>query len=74
MHFGVLKRNCHQRTFEFHTLLSRSKEIKYPLQWWGKYEAMFPIVDFLACQIVVIIDSQIEVIERFKKKEPYSQT
>jgi hypothetical protein len=25
------------------------KNIKCPLQWWGKHETMFPIVGFLAC-------------------------
>jgi len=40
------------------------KEIKCPFQWWGKDEAMFPIVCFLACQILGIVGSQIEI-ERF---------
>ncbi len=35
-------------------------DIKCFLQWWGKYEAMFPRIDFLACQILNIIRSQIE--------------
>jgi hypothetical protein len=34
------------------------KDIKCPLQWWGKNEAMFPIVGFLACQILGIVGSQ----------------
>jgi hypothetical protein len=38
-----------------------SKEIKYPLQWWAKHEAMFPIIVFLACQILGIVKSQIEI-------------
>ncbi len=25
------------------------KDIKYPLQWWGKHEVMFPIIDFVVC-------------------------
>jgi hypothetical protein len=36
------------------------KDIKCPLQWWAKHEAMFPIVGFWACQILGIIGSQIE--------------
>jgi hypothetical protein len=40
------------------------KEIKSPFQWWGKDEAMFPIVCFLAYQILGIVGSQIEI-ERF---------
>jgi hypothetical protein len=40
------------------------KEIKYPFQWWGKHDAMFAIVGFLACQILRIVGSQIEI-ERF---------
>ncbi len=36
------------------------KDIKCFLQWWHKHEAMFPIVGFLAPQILGIIGSQIE--------------
>ncbi len=36
------------------------KGIKCPLQWWGKHEAMFPIVGSLAHQILGIVASQIE--------------
>jgi hypothetical protein len=36
-----------------------SKEIKCLLQWWTKYETMFPTV-FLAHQILRIVGSQIE--------------
>jgi hypothetical protein len=36
------------------------KDIKCPLQWWAKHEAMFAIVGFLACQILGIVGSQIE--------------
>jgi hypothetical protein len=35
-------------------------EIPCPLQWWEKHEVMFPIVGFLAWQILRIIGSQIE--------------
>jgi hypothetical protein len=28
------------------------KDIKCPHQWWGKHEAMFPAVGFLASQIL----------------------
>jgi hypothetical protein len=37
------------------------KDIKCPLQWWGKHETMFPTIGFLACQILGIIGSQIEI-------------
>jgi len=37
------------------------KNIKCPFQWWGKHEAMFPTVGFLACQILSIVGSQIEI-------------
>jgi hypothetical protein len=36
------------------------KDIKCHFQWWGKHEAMFPIVGFLVHQILGIIGSQIE--------------
>jgi hypothetical protein len=36
------------------------KDIKCPLQWWGKHKAMFPTIDFLACQILGIVGSQIK--------------
>jgi hypothetical protein len=36
------------------------KKIKCPLQWWEKHEIMFPIIGFLACQILRIVSSQIE--------------
>ncbi len=36
------------------------KEIKCPLQRWQKHESMFPIVGFLAQQILRIVGSQIE--------------
>jgi len=38
-----------------------SKEIKCFLQRWAKYEAMFPIVGFLAWQILRLVESQIEI-------------
>jgi len=38
-----------------------SKEIKCFLQWWAKYESMFPIVGFLAWQILRLVESQIEI-------------
>jgi hypothetical protein len=37
------------------------KEIKCPLQWWEKYETMFPIVRFFACQILEFVHFQIEI-------------
>jgi len=36
------------------------KNIKCAFQWWAKHEAMFPIVGFLACQILGVVGSQIE--------------
>jgi hypothetical protein len=36
------------------------KNIKSLFQWWGKYEAMFPTIGFLAYQILNIVGSQIE--------------
>jgi hypothetical protein len=36
------------------------KNIKCPLQWWGKHEVMFPTIGFLARQILGIVGSQIE--------------
>ncbi len=50
-----------------------SKEIKCPLQWWAKHEAMFPIIVFLAHQILGIVESQIEI-ERIFSLEGYLQT
>ncbi len=37
-----------------------TKDIKCPLQWWEKHESMFATIGFLACQIFIIIDSQIK--------------
>ncbi len=37
------------------------KDIKCLLQWWRKYEAMYPMVGFLAHQILSITGSQIEI-------------
>jgi len=41
------------------------KDIKCPFQWWGKHEAMFPTIGFLACQILGIVGSQIEIERKF---------
>ncbi len=41
------------------------KDIKCPLQWWGKHEAMFPTIGFLARQSLGIIGLQIETNEFF---------
>jgi hypothetical protein len=38
------------------------KDIMCPLQWWGKHEAMFPTIGFLACQILYIVWLQIEFV------------
>ncbi len=37
-----------------------AKDIKCPFQWWEKHESMFLTIGFLACQILIIIDSQIK--------------
>ncbi len=37
------------------------KDIKCPLQWWQKHEAMFLTIRFLAQQILGIVGSQIEI-------------
>jgi hypothetical protein len=37
------------------------KDIKNLLQWWVKHESRFPIIGFLANQILGIIGSQIEI-------------
>jgi hypothetical protein len=31
---------------------SNVKDIKCPLQWWGKHESMFSTISFLICQIL----------------------
>jgi hypothetical protein len=36
------------------------KNIKKPLQWWGKHESKFPTISFFAKQILGIVGSQIE--------------
>ncbi len=41
------------------------KDIKCLLQWWQKYEAMFPIVGFLARQILGVVEFQIEIKRNF---------
>jgi hypothetical protein len=38
-----------------------AKDIKCLLEWWGKYDSFFPIVAFLAHQILGIVKSQIEI-------------
>ncbi len=37
------------------------KDIKCPVQWWGKHEVMFLIVGYFACEILDIVRSQIEI-------------
>jgi hypothetical protein len=37
------------------------KEIKNIFRWWEKYDSMFPIMIFFACQILRIMGSQIEI-------------
>jgi hypothetical protein len=38
-----------------------------PFEWWKKQEYMFHIVDFLTCQVLGIIKSQIEIKKFFLK-------
>jgi hypothetical protein len=37
-----------------------AKDIKRPFEWWGNHESLFPIIVFLACQILGLVGSQIE--------------
>jgi len=48
------------------------KDIKCPLQWWKKYKAIFPIIGFLAHQILSIIRSQIELFKKILSKHIYT--
>jgi hypothetical protein len=34
---------------------------KCPFKWWGKHESMFSNIEYLACQILSIVRSQIEI-------------
>ncbi len=38
-----------------------AKNIKCPFQWWEKHGFMFLTIGFFACQILNIVDSQIEI-------------
>jgi hypothetical protein len=42
---------------EFKRFHVNLKEIKNPFQWWEKHESRFPIVAFLARQILGIVSS-----------------
>jgi len=48
------------------------KDIKCPSQWWRKYKAMFPIIGFLAHQILSIIGSQIEIKKKILSMHIYT--
>jgi hypothetical protein len=37
------------------------KDIKCPLEWWGKHESLFATITFLAHQILAIVGFQIEI-------------
>jgi hypothetical protein len=37
-----------------------AKYIKCPLEWWRKHKTMFSTIDFLARQMLGIVNSQIE--------------
>jgi len=41
------------------------KDIKCPLQWWEKYESMFPTFGFYVRQIFKIVGFQIEIERTF---------
>jgi hypothetical protein len=45
------------------------KEIKCPLQWWEKHEAMFQTIGFLVRQILGIVGSQIDIEKIFSLVE-----
>ncbi len=38
-----------------------AKNIKCPSEWWENHESMFLTIGFLACQILKIVGSQIEI-------------
>ncbi len=44
--------------YDRRTLYPMLLKCYHHLQWWEKHEAMFPIVGFLACQILGIVGSQ----------------
>jgi len=41
------------------------KDIKCLLQWWGKYETMFPTIGFLAYQILNIVGHKLKLKDFF---------
>ncbi len=45
----------------FHRLSVGPMEIKNPLQWWANHAMQFPHVSFLACYMLGIVGSQIEI-------------
>jgi len=45
----------------FRNLQSKVKSCEDPLKWWKVYEEQFHVVGYLACQILDIVGSQIEV-------------
>jgi hypothetical protein len=49
------------------------KNMKCHLQWWGKHDAIFLTIGFLAHQILGFAGSQIEI-EFFSPKRAYLQT
>jgi len=48
-----------------------SKGIKCFFQWWAKHETIFPIIVFLACQILRIVESKIHTKFFFFNKDTY---
>jgi hypothetical protein len=50
-----------QKTTNFQALPSRSKGNQMSFSWWGKHEAMFPTIGFLARKILEIVGSQIMI-------------
>jgi hypothetical protein len=47
------------------------KDIKCHLQWWGKHEAIFPTISFLAHQILGFARSQIKIEFFFRKQASF---
>jgi hypothetical protein len=60
-HQWISEKTCHHGVVDSSTLSSWPQGNQCPFQWWGKYEAMFLTVNFLAHQILSIVGLQIEI-------------
>jgi hypothetical protein len=49
----------------FKILLLVAKSCEDPLKWWKAHEVQFLVIGYLACQILGIVKSQIEVKQFF---------